>query len=59
MGNGLKYANFHENLFSGNETKSFFLCPPLFPKRPIHIVPDTTFVIVAGPRSTIGRALDS
>ena len=45
MGNGLRYANFHENLFSGNETKSFF-CPPLFPKRPIHIIPDTTSVIV-------------
>ena len=24
MGNGLRYANFHENLFCGDETKSFF-----------------------------------
>ena len=45
MGNGLRYANFHKNLFSGNETTSFF-CPSLFPKRPIHIIPDTKSVIV-------------
>ena len=37
MGNGLRYANFHENLFSGNETKSFFALH-FFPKRPIHIL---------------------